>query len=198
MGLFIYKSIVWNSMNYKKWLILAAAIFIAGIVTGIFAPVDFIEDQLTGLEDTASALEGFSSLGIFLVILLKNMLVFLLAFLFSPFLLIYPLGSLFLNGWILSAVGLIVAKEESLLAVIAGILPHGIFELSAFVIAQAAALSFGTMAIRAVFSRDARSQLNANFRLNLRYLGIGMVLLVPAAAIETFITPFLLDKALGI
>ncbi|BAQ34920.1 putative membrane protein [Dehalococcoides sp. UCH007] len=185
-------------MNYKKWLILAAAIFSAGIITGLFAPVDLIADQLTGLEDTANALESISTLGIFLVILIKNALVLLMAFVLSPVLLIYPVSSLFLNGWILSAVGVLFAREESLLAVIAGILPHGIFELSAFVIAQAAALSFGMMAMRSVFSRDARSQLNANFRHNLHYLGIGMALLIPAAAIETFITPLLLGKTLGI
>lgn len=185
-------------MDYKKWLILAASIFTAGIITGFFAPADLIEGQLSGLEETANALEGFSSLGVFLAILLKNALVFLMAFAFAPVLLIYPVVTLFLNGWILSAVGVLFAREESLLAVIAGIIPHGIFELSAFVIAQAAALSFGAMAISSVFSRDARSQLGANFRQNLRYLGLGMALLIPASAIETFVTPFLLEKTLGI
>jgi len=57
---------------------------------------------------------------------------------------------------------------------------------------QAAALSFGSLAILALFKRERRSQLLPGLRRNLRYLMIACALLLPAAIIETYITPLLI------
>jgi stage II sporulation protein M len=76
---------------------------------------------------------------------------------------------------------------------LAGILPHGIFEIPALILGQAAALSFGAMAITAIFSKEKRERLLPNLRKNLKYLAIALSLLIPAAVIETYITPLLLS-----
>ena len=75
----------------------------------------------------------------------------------------------------------------------AGILPHGVFEIPALIMAQAAALSFGTMAVIALFVKEKRPLLVPNLKQNLKYLGVAMLLMVPAAIIEAFITPLLLS-----
>jgi stage II sporulation protein M len=73
------------------------------------------------------------------------------------------------------------------------LLPHGVFEIPAIIIGEAAALSFGAMVIMALFSPKRRSQLLPNLKQNLKYLLLAFILLVPAAIIETFVTPLLLQ-----
>ena len=86
-----------------------------------------------------------------------------------------------------------VLEEESLGFLLAGLLPHGVFELPAFFIAEAAALSFGSMVVLSLFKREKRSMLVPLFRKNLKYLVVSLILLVPAAIVETYITPLLIS-----
>jgi len=115
-----------------------------------------------------------------------------LSFVLSPILCLAPILSLTVNGWLLAFISSAVAQEESLGFVLAGVLPHGIFELPAIIIGEAAALSFGTMAILALIKRGKRHLLLLNLKQNLRYLLIAIGLLLPAAIIETYATPLLL------
>jgi stage II sporulation protein M len=85
-----------------------------------------------------------------------------------------------------------VIEQESVGLLLAGLLPHGIFELPALIIGEAAALSFGSMAIIALISKKRRDQLSPNLKRNLKYLALAFALLLPAAIIETYITPLLL------
>ncbi|HEY51621.1 MAG TPA: stage II sporulation protein M, partial [Dehalococcoidia bacterium] len=71
----------------------------------------------------------------------------------------------------------------------AGLLPHGVLELPALIIGEAAALSFGAMVIIALISRRRRSQLAPNLKQNVKYMALAFALLLPAAIIETYITP---------
>ena len=75
---------------------------------------------------------------------------------------------------------------------LAGLLPHGIFELPAFILGEAAALSFGVVTLLALVKKERRNLLLPAFKRNLRYLAVALVLLVPAAIIEIYITPLLL------
>ena len=84
-----------------------------------------------------------------------------------------------------------VVQEKSLTYLLAGVLPHGIFELPALIIAEAAAFSFGTAVMLALFKKDGKKLLLPNLRQNARYLAIAILLLLPAALIETYLTPLL-------
>ena len=86
-----------------------------------------------------------------------------------------------------------VVQEESLGLVLAGLLPHGIIELPALFMGEAAALSFGAMAIAALFKKGKRNMLLPNLKQNFKYLMVALALLLPAAIIETYITPLLID-----
>jgi nitroreductase len=91
----------------------------------------------------------------------------------------------------------IVVRDKHIRAelaqLLAGILPHGILEIPALIIAQAAAMSFGATVVTAVFKKERRNRILPSFKQNLRWLGLALFLLVPAAIIETFVTPLLLD-----
>ena len=185
-------------MRYRLWVLIASGLFIIGLAAGLAVSaanpagiVDYFSKELSALESFSAILGPFQvSTAVF--IFLKNASVLLFSFIFSPILCLIPFLALALNGMLLSFVSAIVVQKESLGLVLAGLLPHGIIEIPAIIIGEAASLSFGTMVIISLFSRKRRNQLLPNLKQNLKYLLLALALLVPAAIIETFITPLLL------
>lgn len=180
-------------MSYKKWIIVAAFLFIGGLLLGLTAPTGAITDDTTGLGELADFLGPLPQSTLFLFILINNVLSLVTSFVLSPVFLIMPILALTVNGWLLAVVGAEIVRAESLGFLLAGILPHGILEIPALIIAQAAAMSFGATVVAAVFKKERRSQIPPSFKQNLRWLGLALFLLLPAAIIETFVTPLLLD-----
>ena len=182
-------------MSHKWWALIATCLLGIGISTGLAMSTDIatlLEEELATLEELGTMLGPFQiSTAIFIFI--KNISALLLSFIFSPILCLVPVLSLIANGWLISLVSVLVIQEESLGFLLAGLLPHGIFELPALIIGEAAALSFGTVAMIALISKGKRELLLPNLKKNLKYLAIACVLLVPAAIIETYITPLLLQ-----
>ena len=182
-------------MSYKWWVLIAVCLFVIGLALGLMVPDSadstFLSEELAAFEQLASMLAPFTvTMAVFLFV--KNVVVLLVSFMFSPFLCLLPAGALLLNGGLLSFVSAIVIQQKSLGFLLAGVLPHGIFEIPALIIGEAAALSFGFAVITALISRDSRGLLFPRLKQNLRYLMIACALLAPAAVIETYATPLLL------
>jgi stage II sporulation protein M len=181
-------------MGYKWWIITAVCLFSIGFGIGLAMPdrlSNLLSEELAALSKLSTILSPFKiSTAIF--ILLKNISALLLSFLFSPILCLLPILALIFNGLLLAFVSAIAVQKESLGFILAGLLPHGILELSAFIMGEAAALSFGTTVIAAVFKKESRGHLLPSLKQNSRYLLIAFALLVPAAIIETYVTPLLL------
>ncbi len=180
-------------MSYKKWIIVAALLFTGGMLLGLMAPAGAVTDDTAGLGEIADFLGSLSPSSLFLVILINNVFSLVISFATSPVFLIMPILALTVNGWLLAAVGAEIVRVESLSFLLAGILPHGILEIPALIIAQAAAMSFGATVVTAVFKKERRNRILPSFKQNLRWLGLALFLLLPAAIIETFVTPLLLD-----
>jgi len=180
--------------NYKWWVIIAVCWFGIGIALGLTAPDitgELLTEDLTALEELGTMLGPFQfTTAVF--IFLKNVFALLFSFVFSPIILLVPILALLVNGWVLSFVSAIVVQEESFGYLLGGILPHGIIEIPALIIGEAAALSFGILAITALFSKKQRSLLLPGLKRNLRFLLIACILLIPAAIIETYLTPLFL------
>ena len=182
-------------MSYKKWLVIATSLFGIGFLSGLFAPtsmVNLLSEELTALEELAGFLAPLPQPIVFVVIFITNVSTLLTSFIFSPILCLWPIVVLTLNGWLIAFVSAIIVQEKSLGFILAGLLPHGIFELPALIIGEAAAFSFGTAAMLALFKKERRSLLLPNLKRNSIYLLIAFALLLLAAIIETFITPLLL------
>lgn len=181
-------------MSYKRWIFVAVCLFGIGMAIGLARPVaiaDLLAEDLEALRELAAMLGPFQvSTAIF--IFLKNVSVLLLSFIFSPILCLLPILALILNGGLLSFVSVAVVQQESVGLLLAALLPHGIIELPALIIGEAAALSFGALAITALVSKERRNRLLPGLKQNLRYLAIACILLLPAAIIETYITPLFL------
>jgi len=182
-------------MSYKKWIIIAIALFGVGLVLGLAAPasmVTLLSEELAALDELADFLAPLPQFIVFIVIFLTNTFTLLISFILSPILCLWPILVLTLNGWLLSFVSTVLVQEKSLGFVLVGLLPHGVFELPALIMGEAAALSFGTAAIIALFKKERRNLLLPSLKQNLRYLLIALALLLPAATIEAFVTPLLL------
>lgn len=182
-------------MTFKKWIFIAISLFGIGIVLGMMVPgsiANLFSEDLAALAELGAILEPFTvTTAVF--ILLKNIMALLVSFMFSPIFLFMPVLALTVNGGLLSFVAGIAVQQVSAGYVIAALLPHGIIELPALIIGEAAALSFGAAAVMGVISEKRRRLLLPNLKENLRYLAIAGIMLVPAAIIETWITPLFLQ-----
>jgi stage II sporulation protein M len=182
-------------MRFRFWVLIAGGLFVIGIGAGIAAATvmpdgiaGFFSEQASALGDIGDFLGPFS-LTMLAFIYIKNTLVLVVSFPFGPFLCIVPVIALLFNSAFLSYIAAMVVREKSLSFLLAGLLPHGIFEIPALIIGEAAALNFGVAMIVALFTRDRGNRLLPRFKANLKYLLIALALLVPAAIIETFVTP---------
>ena len=181
-------------MKYRYWLFIAIFLFAVGMTCGLVLPgstASFLAEDLAALRELGSILGPFQ-LTTAMFIFLKNVSALLFSFLLSPILCLVPLLALTVNGWLLSFVSLVVVQEESLGFLLSGLLPHGIIELPAVIIGEAAALSFGVLAITALVSKKRRNQFTPGLKQNLKYLVLACLLLLPAAIIETYLTPLLI------
>ena len=181
-------------MNYKKWIFIAVFLFGIGLVFGLVTPtsvINLLSEDIAALQELSNTLVPFRFLTVILI-LAKNVSVLLLSFVLSPIFCLIPILALTVNGWLIAFISAAVIKQESLGFVLAGLLPHGIFELPALILGEAAALSFGTMAILALFKTERRKLLLPSLKQNLTLLLIALALLLPAAIIETYVTPLLL------
>jgi stage II sporulation protein M len=186
-------------MSYKLWIIVAAGLFVIGLGTGLIIiavmPANIVgllsEKIAPVLEELVADLRPFQA-NTAVFIFFQNARTLLISFIFSPILCLLPIMALLVNGSLLSFLSAFVAQEKSLGLVLAALLPHGILEISAIIIGEAAALSFGATTIMALFSKK-KIPLLPNFKQNLKYLLLAFVILIPAAIIETFITPLFLQ-----
>jgi stage II sporulation protein M len=180
-------------MSYKKWVIIATVLFGTGIALGLFIPAveGLAVSEISGLEELFKILAPFQIFTC-VFILLNNTLTFLISFFLSPILCLVPILALVLNGCLLAFVSMPMIEGGNLSMVLLGILPHGVFELPAFIMAEAAALSFGTEVMRALLQTKRRATLRPTFRRGMRYLLIAILLLIPAAIIETYVTPLVI------
>jgi len=182
-------------MSYKWWLIVAIFLFGIGLALGLAIPTSspgLPSEDIAALEKLADFLPSLPQVFVFVFIFLKNVLAVLISFALSPVFCLVPVIALLINGGLIGLVSTSVIQEKSLGYLLAGLLPHGILELPALIMGEAVALSFGTAVILALFKKEGKNLLLPNLRRNLRYLVIALILLLPAAIIETYVTPLLL------
>ncbi len=186
-------------MSYKWWLFIAASLFGIGFGSGLLLALatsssitSLLAEDIASLEQFSDILTSLPQWFIFVFIFIKNVSAILISFVLSPIFCLAPVIALIINGGLLAWVSVSVLQEKSLGYLLAGLLPHGIFELPALIMGEAVAFSFGTAVMLALFKKGGRNLLLPNLRHNLRYLKIAIILLLPAAIIEAYLTPLFL------
>lgn len=190
-----------TEMTYKRWVVVAAVIFAVGIGMGVTislaAPEGTSSQLVTGLAAIQGILTTLANLPpplLAIIIFLNNAFTLVTNYLFSPIFCLFPILALTLNGCIVGFISPPVVSETSFPYLLALLLPHGVFEIPAFIMGEAAALSIGTSVMLVVFKKANRESLAPRLKESLKYLAIAIGLLVPAAIIEVLVTTKLLTQ----
>lgn len=185
----------------KGYMLSAAALFIAAIALGTIN-ADGLQrlllSQIEGLQGVVQNLQQSDNvtLSFFTFIFLNNAIKSVLVMLLGAFFGLIPLIFLLINGMVLGFVVMVSHEQgENITELIfKGLLPHGILELPAIVIACAYGMKFGGLVIGSLFSLGAgkRERLAARWEHGMKQmLGAAfwiVILLFVAAAIESTIT----------
>lgn len=185
----------------KGYMLSAAALFIAAIALGTIN-ADGLQrlllSQIEGLQGVVQNLQQSDNvtLSFFTFIFLNNAIKSVLVMLLGAFFGLIPVIFLLINGMVLGFVVMVSHERGENIAelIFKGLLPHGILELPAIVIACAYGMKFGGLVIGSLFSLGAgkRERLAARWEHGMKQmLGAAfwiVIMLFVAAAIESTIT----------
>jgi len=183
-------------MSYKSWILIAIFLFGIGLAIGLAIPsivADLMSEEIAALEELGHILAPFSILTA-TFIFAKNASALVISFVLSPILCLAPFLALIVNGGIIGLVSVVVVEEESLGFLLAGLLPHGIFELPAFIMGQAAALSLGTMALILILKKESRTTLVSTVTKNAGRIILALASFFIIGIFHTIIIVALLEK----
>lgn len=143
------------------------------------------------LKQFAKMFQGMPKLKLVAAIFLNNSLKTLLAILMGPLLGLAPVIFLMVNGAILGAVIPVAVESKGLWSSIMTIVPHGILELPAIFLGTSIGLKLGLHPFRRLAGKADRTflfELGHGLQL---FFKVILPLLLLAAAIEVFVTPFI-------
>lgn len=140
-------------------------------------------------------LEGFSFLRdandllVLFFIFFNNSFKALVAILLGP-LFFVPVIFMFANGFILGMVLKVVGEEVGITTIAAALLPHGIFEIPAVIIASGYGIWLGFMIIKKFATNNHEIKVSGLYEYVLRKFVLVIVpILIIAALIEVFVSP---------
>ncbi|MFW0861631.1 MAG: stage II sporulation protein M [Dethiobacter sp.] len=197
----MYRQFLMTILNNRSWLILASLFFMGGTLLMYTALSDdplllpmMEETALTMLKELAEQVFGGHPLRGVAILFLNNTFASLQVIVLGVFLGIVPLFSAMANGAILGTVVFQLTQEfaRPLPLLLAGILPHGVFEIPAFLVSVAFGLKLGYHLIFPLTGHNRHSCLKGIFKEISIVLPIIFLLLLLAALIEVFITPSIL------
>lgn len=172
----------WNYIKEsKKFIWIIVIIFFASVMLGfIFQPSEIVELILNYIEEVLAKTEGMSSLDMILFIFFNNLKVGFLGLIYGFALGVFPVLSIFINGYVVGYVSYYSVSSSGLGSLLS-LLPHGIFELPAIFISFGMGLKFGTF----LFKEDRIKSFESFFINSLRvFVFVVLPLLIIAAVIE--------------
>lgn len=180
--------------NILSFTIFSAILFFLFAIAGYLAAYSNPQGAAKIVEQlniSFGFVEKLSPLLTFLFIFINNavkaLVIMLLGFLFG----VVPIFFLVLNGYVAGVVIYVIVSAEGVGKVIAGLLPHGIFELPAIFIAAGYGLWLGIRFYKFLRYNEGMGEA---FRFSIKkYIKIVVPLLLLAALAETFLTTFIID-----
>lgn len=181
-------------MSYKRWVLAAILLFVIGLAFGVITPASLTPEAFAAFREFGDILTPLSPALLAIIIFTKNASVLLFSFALSPILCLMPILALTVNGWMLAAVSTIVAEEQSLGWVLAALLPHGVIEIPAIILGEAAALSFGAIAIILVLKKENRTILMSTVKKDVGHVLLVLALFFTVGIFYAIIIVGLLEK----
>lgn len=162
---------IWDDLvRSRRFIGISFALFLAGIVIGGSNPAfrSFLEGQLAALQGLVDVVEDAENetLAMIAIIFLNNAVKSILIIFLGAFFGLLPIFFLVINGMVIGYLLERVAETPGAMSVfdlvVKGLLPHGIIEIPAIIVACAYGLRFGVLVFRVLGSLlFARSKLNA-------------------------------------
>jgi stage II sporulation protein M len=199
-----YRRLIWR---YHHYIWAATALFIVGILLGVLAMTydpDTIQQIFQSVGEQLQQL-GKDILGSplgqgILILFWHNLRALLLVAALGLALGVYPAFSMLFNGLIIGLVGALSVQSSSLVTFLAGILPHGIFEIPALVLGAAIGLRLGIGPLvarrRSSFAMTTDTTWHGygqELTDGGTLLTLAVMLLAIAASIEVGITPLVIS-----
>jgi len=181
------------NMKLAKYVILLALVFIASMVGGFYHAHSDVKAAKYKLKVTFQEFDFVkkaSPLVIFVFIFLNNSIKAVLATAAGIFFGIFPLSFIAINGYLIGLVVYVKGLELGFGRVLLYLLPHGILEIPAILLACSYGMWLGERFVKKL--RGERVNLKNDFRYAiLKCLKNVVPVLLIAAAIETFVTPLI-------
>lgn len=189
----------------RKPLLMAACLFAIGVLMGgVFSGTltNLLTPMAKGLrQEAAQLVQDHSLVKVAFSIFSNNLRVSLFMMVGGVVFGVLPALGAFANGALIGYVlyALVVRTHANLfLVVLAGILPHGIFEIPAYLLASAVGMRYGALVWRGMLGRTLPGSWQRTGKDTAPAILWVMGLLVVAAAVETFVTPVLIGSVVGI
>jgi Uncharacterized membrane protein len=188
-GFIGYVSFIW------PYLLFITFVFFGSLVTGYISAEHFPSMADALRESFSSRFESLMTMNPFYImfaIFLNNAFVSLLFLVLGLALGVLPVLFIAFNGYVVGVIAYLVGQERGLLFILLGLLPHGILELPMVFLAASIGLRLGHQVFSALIGRPTQIKREFKEGLTFYFHWILPVLLV-AAIIEAFITPFILS-----
>lgn len=187
-----------------NYFIAASLVFVAGVVLGYGYSDRFdviLQSQIEALRELARTIQSkdHSMLWLFGFIFLNNALKSIFIVFAGVFFGLLPIGFLLINGMVVGYLADIQANAGELGLFFKGILPHGVIEIPAVIVACAYGMKLGSIVgkglLRMLSSRGREAftaDMSKFIRLSVPLIVLLVVSLLIAAIIESTITPWIM------
>jgi stage II sporulation protein M len=201
-----FKALLGSARGMKHYLIASALVFLTGVLLGsLYSGMfdAFLDQKLEQLSEMVkrSIQPDHKSLSAFTFIFMNNTLLSIFMMFSGVLLGLFPLYFLVSNGLIVGYLGAKSAAAGQLDTFLIAVLPHGIIEIPAVVVACAYGLRLGFLtleALRSFPSAERRSRVRQKYKallkLSIPYGAAVVILLLAAAIIESTFTMWLVGK----
>lgn len=195
-----WRNLVQTIKEMKHYIIAAAATFFIGAYLGYSQPEQFqflLDNQIQQLTDMIKSIGGHEHYQwrLLAFILMNNVLVAVFMVYSGVMLGIIPLYSLLSNGLIMGYLAYQNVPDKGWGPFVLAILPHGIIELPAFILACAFGIRFGSVMLKSFFVLFSPARRAANNAAFVRLLKVSVplvilvaLLLMAAAVVESMVT----------
>ncbi|KYC52238.1 MAG: hypothetical protein AMQ22_00915 [Candidatus Methanofastidiosum methylothiophilum] len=195
-----YKNEVFSTIrDNKNLMLISLGLFLLGSISGFYIfkillnnNPEVIDTFLKEFQDMFGPLKEMTSLELFYTIFFVNTRTSFLIMMLGVFLGLFPFMSLWGNGTVLGLIyGKFIAEGGNPIVFLMGILPHGVIEIPAILIAASQGFRIGKEIISPPFGKSRSESLRVNIRMGLKLFALIIPLLLVAAFIEVYISAYL-------
>jgi len=151
-----FKIALYDFKKIKVYFWILTFLFFFSTLVGFLFPVFFVEQIMEMLLELVKRTEGMGTFDLIRFIMTNNTQSAFLAMIFGLVLGIFPLFMITINGYILGFVSRLTVDQEGFF-ILWRLLPHGIFEIPAILIATALGLRLGFLLMHEVIKVNSKN-----------------------------------------